>query len=244
MQNRSGGLLLGTRGYTGGDALSLPAQAEQLNHLNQVIVDAQASGGRLLINRLAEEYGAHQQEMVSLALDNFFEHRRTTDLQGYLTEHTLLLEEAREVGGLEMNDVGKSHFLMKGCGLTAKRLDDLKLIIGGDLSRYQQLFTLISRIAKSEADTTSSGLPSMAHYQEPDEPGWEEQTWWTEEDWYYDDSGDTYYDESAWYEDEYYDAEEGETEKSGPEGTYKGKTKKAKGKGTREGKGNGSRCNT
>ena len=86
---------------------------------------------------------------------------------------------------------------------------------------------MISRIAKSEADTTSSGLPSMAHYQEPDDPSWEEQTWWTEQDWYYDDSWDTYYDESGWYEDEdYQEDEEGKIEKSEPEGNYKGKFKK------------------
>ena len=47
------------------------------------------------------------------------------------------LEEAEEQGGLTMNNVGRSYYLLKKCGISKSERRDFLLQIQGDLNRYE-----------------------------------------------------------------------------------------------------------
>ena len=67
----------------------------------------------------------------------------------YLTEHAYTLNEAMMLGGFDMNNQGKSWYLLKHSGLDRARQDQLLLMISQDLTRYEELKTHIERLAKA-----------------------------------------------------------------------------------------------
>jgi hypothetical protein len=63
---------------------------------------------------LTAAYGADQDQTAQSTLDKFFDLRRgRLTLLQYLNEHDFLLQEATAIGGLGLNEVGKTHFLLK-----------------------------------------------------------------------------------------------------------------------------------
>ena len=210
-------------------------------------------GGRILLDRLEQEYGVHTQERTTVALDTFFNYsRRNSTLQTFLTNWRLFYDEAEEHAGLHINDVGKTYMLLRMSGSPHKLIDDLKLKIDGDLSRFGEIYTYLSRLVKSEMSHLSS-TPSLMHYMDTTDSHEDAtifNTHYTEEDddygeyWideegytvYTDDNGETYYiEDDLWesYDDEDYEALDSHD-------TYyrKGKTK-GKGKGRYRPKGRG-----
>ena len=134
--------------YIGDQALALPA----------LDLTAQGGltyscGGRLLLERLEQEYRVHAQERTTVALDTFFNFtRRNTTLQTFLTNWRLFYDEAEEYAGLNMNDVGKTYMLFRMIGLPDKLIDDIKLKVDGDLSRFSEIYTYISRLATTREE--------------------------------------------------------------------------------------------
>ena len=49
-----------------------------------------------------------------------------------------------------LNNVGKTHLYFRGSGLPGKRLEELRLKVDGDLTRYNDIVSLTQRIAKFE----------------------------------------------------------------------------------------------
>ena len=85
--------------YVGDDALVLPRVDDgQGNQL-------EASGFEQFLAALRAEYGLHQQDNITIALDKFFEHRRKSSLLTYLHDFEAKYSEAADVANLQVNDV-------------------------------------------------------------------------------------------------------------------------------------------
>ena len=99
---------------------------------------------------LTEQYGIHDQDNVSLLLDRFFDFRRgNRDLDACVREFELVYDEANDVSGLEINDIGRTHLLLKYSEMPQKKIDDIKLKVDGDLRRYNDIKAITRRIAKA-----------------------------------------------------------------------------------------------
>eukprot|EP00959_Pyramimonas_sp_CCMP1952_P311608 6521273-Pyramimonas_sp.AAC.1 len=61
--------------------------------------------------------------------------------------------------------VGKSHFLLKNSDLQDRKIDDIKLHVGGDLSQYQAIRGLMMRMGKQDQ---SQHHQDWALYVDPD----------------------------------------------------------------------------
>ena len=82
------------------------------------------SGFHCLSRILDRWYGEDKDTSVGEVLDTFFDLRRgRSSFVEYISEHEYAYEEAKTRGGLEMNEIGLSHLLMKGCGVPRDRLD-------------------------------------------------------------------------------------------------------------------------
>ncbi len=201
--------------------------------------------------------------------DAFLDLRRgRLPLLEYITEHEYTLDEANHLSGFELNAVGRSWFLLKHAGLDQARHDQLLLLIGQDLTRYEVLKQHLERIAKAAQPATLPG-PSGYHAREGwdddydydyedwpyhahwfwDETSW---TWWASDDgtdWYEeDDESSAYWGQDEEY-DEYYEPSCAHTHDGGHtadlsvmsamfEGKCRGKGKGGKGGKSRKGKGN------
>ena len=76
--------------------------------------------------------------------------------------YKLCFEEAQAAAGLGMNDVAKSYLLLRSCGLSEKRKDDLLMHVAGDLNKYDEICKLMNRLARSEQGHAASSVPAMS----------------------------------------------------------------------------------
>ena len=176
-----------------------------------------------LANALTEAFGQSDQELTTSALEAFFELRRgKLSLQEFTAEWELRYEEAQMRAGLDINDVAKTYLYFKQSGLPSKFIEDVKLQIQGDMSRFAEARRLALRLSsRSDHGTLSHDLyaevPEYDHYDYYADP-WAEWFQWDASTYY--DSWETdewsrswdYYDDYDWYgyetqaHDEWYDA--------------------------------------
>ena len=108
------------------------------------------SGIASLLRKLEERYGLDAQDRIAVCLDGFFDFKRgRLPLQEYLNEFEVRYEDAEARAGMVMNDVARSHLLLRGSGLSESKLDDLRLAVLGDMTRYRDLMTLMQRLARA-----------------------------------------------------------------------------------------------
>ena len=97
----------------------------------------------------------------------------------YVSEHEFAYEEAKTHGRLEMNNVGLSHFLMKGCGLPRDKLDHIMLLVNNDRSRYEDIKRHLMKMGKVSQPSQAPGI--YGYYQEDENywgtAGWDEGDW-------------------------------------------------------------------
>ncbi|CAE8697760.1 unnamed protein product, partial [Polarella glacialis] len=75
---------------------------------------------------------------TTVALDSFYEFKRGhLGLAELAQEFDHRYESAEDEAGLQMNDTGKTYFFLRGSGLGDKIIEDIKLQMRGDMSRYQ-----------------------------------------------------------------------------------------------------------
>ena len=135
-----------------------------------------------MLRILTQAYGADPDQTAYATLDRFFSLRRgRMSLLDFLNEFEYLYTEANQIGGLVLNNVGLSHFLIKNCGLDKDRRDHVLLLVNQDLNRYGDIKTQLERMAK-----TQEGNAAEAHN-------------------YYDESATHYYDDDWWYDSSWYD---------------------------------------
>ena len=137
-------------GYEGEDAV--------LGGGGNIIVQATEYGLQQLLRELTRRYGADEQQTVGAAIDTFLDLRRgRMSLLEYIAEHDYTFGEALSLGGLQVNDVGRSHLLLKHSGLEPSKQEHLRLLIGQDLNRYDELKGHMERMAKSTMPTQAPG---------------------------------------------------------------------------------------
>ena len=100
----------------------------------------------------------------------------------FLARFRLNYSVAKESAGLVINDVGKSHLLLKWAQLSDKRYDDIKLKVDGDFTRFEEIYALLSRMAKGEA----SGHASHSHSHNLQYPTYHTSEHYPDDDYAYD----------------------------------------------------------
>ena len=135
-------------------------------------------------------------------------------MEDYLNMHDLTLSDTMQLTGLQLHDVGRSYFLLRGAQLSYQQHFDLRLRVNGDLTQYQELRRLMTRMFGDSDLPRQSTTGNMATqyynftFDAPDGADewlnyWQTPNGWN--DWYdYDDA--VYYDGQDWHDDEFYDA--------------------------------------
>ena len=176
------------RAMTGDELLSQPSHDTWTNPVDQTLHPEEPAGASVLMKALQAEYGVQDQDMSISSLDAFFSHTRgSLAMNDFLTMWKLTYEEANTLADLQMNNVAKSYLLLRSCGLPEKTKDDLKMHIGYDLRRFEELFLMMQRMSTREQTAAASSVPTMS------------KQFWTDEAW-----------DNGWY-DESYDDDDGWT---------------------------------
>jgi hypothetical protein len=165
------------RTLVGDEALAFGGSDAQIDpNTGQMISPAISNGLQALLRVLTSAYGADADQTAVSTLDKFFSLRRNrSSLLEYLNEHDYLYGEAVAIGGLGLNDVGKSHFLLKHAGLPKDKQDHILLLVNQDLRRYNDIKTHLERMAK-----TAEPIHDGAHFADYD-------TWLAWRDYDYND---------------------------------------------------------
>ena len=179
----------------------------------QVVQQMIPSGVQALLNELRSAFGEAEQLQATKALETFFEFRRgRLSLQEWSVQWQINLEETIAHAGLEINQVARTYLYLKSSGLSTKAVDDLLLQVHGDMRRFEEIRTLLLRMAHRSMD--GHGINPTLHYEEhkmdrmdDDASSWSMVSdYWMEDPSWYDSY---YYDEmdplQVWYEDGWYD---------------------------------------
>ena len=189
--------------YRGDEAVSLPAVAEDQARG----VQAEHSGIRQFLDVMKGLYELHDQDRVGIVLDAYFDCRRgNSDLPQWIAQQEMAFDDAVEEGGLQMNAVGRSHFLLKNSDLAEKKLDDVKLHVGGDLSQYPAIRGLLMRMGKQDQSNSHGDWAFYGGINEDDDDGeydlmeiWYEAYSTEDYEWGWDDNGWSATTDGEWY---------------------------------------------
>jgi len=189
------------RTLVGDEALAYPGADPQIDpNTGAILTPAVANGLQALLRILTAAYGADADQTAVSTLDRFFSLRRNRlSLLEYLNEHDYLYGEAVAIGGLALNEVGRSHFLLKHAGLPKDKQEHILLLVNQDLRQYNAIKNHLERMAKASEPSND-----MAHYAD-------QTAWYTDYDYddgyqLWSDSYGDYYDEwsddaGVWYDD-------------------------------------------
>ena len=88
------------------------------------------------VAELQRECGVDAENRTVATLGSYFGVRRGhNSMEPYISMSELASDEARTEGRLQMDNVGRSWFLLQGSGLQGSQINDHKLRIDGDLHR-------------------------------------------------------------------------------------------------------------
>ena len=153
--------------HSGDAALALAKREAIVDGAGQLVQEADPAGIGHLIKKLTDSFEIHDQDRQGDILDKFWDTRRgSAGLQDYLLNFKQRYQEAETKAGLTVNMTGLTHLLFKWSGLPARRIADIKLHFGGDLDKFNEIFSMISRIAKQEMASSSGN--HYGHYGETD----------------------------------------------------------------------------
>ncbi|CAE8604611.1 unnamed protein product, partial [Polarella glacialis] len=139
-------------GYDIGDEALIRLSQEQVIDpaTNAIVQEYIPSGLQFLCQALRAIYGLQDQDRTTVALDSFYEFKRGhLGLAEFAQEFDHRYESAEDEAGLQMNDTGKTYFFLRGSGLGDKIIEDIKLQMRGDMSRYQEIRTLVLKLARA-----------------------------------------------------------------------------------------------
>ncbi|CAE8632635.1 unnamed protein product, partial [Polarella glacialis] len=139
-------------GYDIGDEALIRLSQEQVIDpaTNTIVQEYIPSGLQFLCQALRAIYGLQDQDRTTVALDSFYEFKRGhLGLAEFAQEFDHRYESAEDEAGLQMNDAGKTYFFLRGSGLGDKIIEDIKLQMRGDMSRYQEIRTLVLKLARA-----------------------------------------------------------------------------------------------
>lgn len=161
---------------------------------------ATRSGMQELMHLLRDRFGALPQYLHVGSIDAFEAHRRgNMTLLEYLNEFAYLLDQAIQLSNYNINDVAKTHRLLKFSGVPADQLEFLKIMTNHDLSQYDFFVTRLTAMAKASTTTGQNQLPGRHGYYGEEDNDWDDDGW-NSHGWYYGDL-----DDDAWYDHDYED---------------------------------------
>ena len=97
------------------------------------------------------------------ALHSFVDlYRGNQSMEDFQSVHDLAWTDAREQGGFDMDDVGKTFFLLRSAQLSGRQLFVIRMRVDGDLSRYREIQQLLSRMYCDTKKTQAATVPAMA----------------------------------------------------------------------------------
>ena len=171
----------------------------------QVIQHAIPSGVQALLAALRAAFGEADQLRATRAMEVFFEFKRgRMALPEWSVQWQLNLDEAITHSGLDLNNVARTYLYLKSSQLSQKMIDDLLLQVHGDMGRFDEIRTLMLRMAHRSFDAgTHSALyeDGSQHYGE-DDGSWSAVT----DNWSDSSTMGTYHMDElyAWYDDGWY----------------------------------------
>eukprot|EP00435_Cladocopium_sp_Y103_P019265 s734_g4.t1 len=180
--------------YDVGDSalVRLPVDEVRDPMSGDIIQEHIPSGVQFLVNALRAAFGQMDQDLATSSLESFFSltrHGSKLSLSEYSVEFDSRYDEASDRAGLQLNDVGKFFLWFRGSGLPTKTIDDIKLQVNGDYTRFIDARALALRI------TPNKETQNDIFYGE-------DETWWDDSDGYYHQ----YYEDADDYDDgEYLD---------------------------------------
>ncbi|CAK9053972.1 Putative folate-biopterin transporter 2 [Durusdinium trenchii] len=165
---------------------------------NVILQHAIPSGVQALANALRETFGQSDQELATHSLEQFFLFKRgKLSMHEYASEWELRYESAQRHSGLEINDVAKSFLFFQSSGLPNKFIEDVKIQIQGDMSRFEEAKRLTLRLSnRSDQHALSQDLytDQAAEFFSTPSSSWNTMDY------------DTYYDDWSWQDDPYWQA--------------------------------------
>ena len=178
---------------------ALPAEDAVFDPVTGVqISPSELSGAQYLVSKLQSEFSPSAQDLQWQSMISFFDmYRGSQTYEEYQAMHDLAWQDVVSQSNLQMNEVGRTFFLLRGAQLTERQLFDLRLRVDGDLARTQEIRTLLARMFTDTSKIRNSTVPSMTgqYYQETST---DNETWWTDDEvWYEAD-----WDEDTWYDTE------------------------------------------
>eukprot|EP00435_Cladocopium_sp_Y103_P017768 s3364_g4.t1 len=215
-----------------GDAALIRLSVDEVRdpNTNEIIQHPQPSGVQALMTALRSAFGEAEQLQATKSLETFFEFKRgRLSLAEWSVQWQLNYEEAAAHAGLEINNVAKTYLYFKSSNLSQKSMDDLLLQVHGDMRRFEEVRTLLLRMAHRSLDHQggASNLfeENKQYYMDDDyESNWSGDSWqdagawneahymadelyaWYEQDWnegawdsYYKDDTENW-EEQTWYE--------------------------------------------
>ena len=75
----------------------------------------------------------------------------------------MCFQDAEEHGGLQLINVGKSFLLLWKSVLSVKEIYDYRMRVGGDLSRFEDIRTIINRFTSIDSQP-DAGAPTLAKH--------------------------------------------------------------------------------
>ena len=194
------------------------------------------SGVQFLTSALRAAFGQQDQDLATQSLERFFSLQRgRLSLQEYSVEYDARFDEAADRAGLQMNEVARFFLFFRGSGLSTKQIDDLKLQVQGDYTRFAEARALALRLSSNKTEESNENYYANDGYYDEDlneyhnsswyqDDGHEDNSWWygydgdEEGEWVleYDEDPENSYWQQFWYDDDswYYYEEPTENEKN------------------------------
>eukprot|EP00435_Cladocopium_sp_Y103_P076100 s59_g76.t1 len=217
-------------GHDTGDAALVRLEVDEVRDPNTgvIIQHHVPSGVQHLTAALRMAFGQQDQDLATQSLDKFFGLARgRLSLQEYSVEFDARFDEASDRAGLQMNEVARFFLFFKNSGLSTKQVDDIKLQVAGDFTRFAEARALALRLSSNKQDNENmDNYYAQDYFQDYDEedfhgewmdeesynPDEYDHAWWAdygdyydEGEWVldYDDGADAYY-QQFWNDDEHW----------------------------------------
>ena len=186
------------------------------------------SGVQFLTSALRNAFGQQDQDLATQSLERFFSLQRgRLSLQEYSVEYDARFDEASDRAGLQMNEVARFFLFFRGSGLSTKQIDDLKLQVQGDYTRFAEARALALRLSSNKAEESNENYYAYDGYYDEDshdyhnsswyqDDGYDDGYWWYDQDedeegeWVldYDEDPEQAYWQQSWYDDSWHYYEE------------------------------------
>eukprot|EP00971_Amphidinium_carterae_P348018 6490274-Amphidinium_carterae.1 len=224
------------RTLVGDEALAYEGLAAQAAGDGQPAVNAIADGATQLLRELERVYAADAQQHMTSAIDQFLDLRRgRLPLLDFLSEFEHLRNEAKRLARFDINEVARSHLLLRHSGIHQSLREHIMLLVENNLDRYDEIYRHLEKVAKqqqpSQRPPTLAEAPTYHAFDDEWGDAWDDWTWYEEaENHEYDeDESHTWYDEETeeWTDESWQQPEWQEHEQYYGKGKYrhKGKSK-------------------